>query len=51
MSDDGDGMDANRRPHGYGLAGMSRRTGKLGGSRQLRSTPGEGTTILVEVPR
>ncbi|MCX5206617.1 sensor histidine kinase [Streptomyces sp. NBC_00237] len=36
---------------GYGLAGMLRRVEQLGGTRQLTSTPGAGTTLHVEVPR
>ncbi|GAA3486522.1 sensor histidine kinase [Streptomyces cremeus] len=51
VQDDGTGMDTTRRPHGYGLVGMRRRVEQVGGSRQLHSTPGEGTTVLVEVPR
>lgn len=51
VRDDGDGIDTNCRPHGYGLVGMIRRVEQVGGSRELHSAPGEGTTILVEVPR
>jgi len=51
VRDDGDGIDATTTPHGYGLVGMSRRVERVGGSRQLHSEPGEGTTLLVEVPR
>jgi nitrate/nitrite-specific signal transduction histidine kinase len=33
-----------------GLVDMQERAGLLGGSCQLRSTPGSGTEILVEMP-
>lgn len=51
VRDDGRGMDLTARPHGYGLVGMGRRVEQVGGSRRLHSAPGEGTTVLVEVPR
>lgn len=51
VSDDGDGIDTTSKPHGYGLVGMGRRVEQVGGSRKLDTAPGEGTTLLVEVPR
>ena len=33
-----------------GLAGMYERTQLLGGSLELQSTPGKGTTLIIEVP-
>ncbi|GGR90364.1 two-component sensor histidine kinase [Streptomyces aureoverticillatus] len=51
VRDDGDGIDAGVKPHGYGLVGMRRRVEQVGGVRTLDSTPGKGTTLLVEVPR
>jgi PAS domain S-box-containing protein len=35
----------------FGLAGMSERVEALGGKLEIQSAPGEGTRILVEVPR
>lgn len=51
VRDDGKGMDLARTPHGYGLVGMGRRVEQVGGRRELNSVPGEGTIVLVEVPR
>jgi PAS domain S-box-containing protein len=33
-----------------GLAGMKERAGLLGGTLEVKSTPGKGTTLIVEVP-
>ncbi|WP_433544609.1 sensor histidine kinase (plasmid) [Streptomyces sp. CA-294286] len=54
VEDDGKGLglpSATASPGGYGLAAMSRRVEQVGGSRQLRSAPGTGTILQVEVPR
>ncbi len=51
--DDGVGFDAKILAKGkqnLGLLGMRERASLLGGSFQLRSRPGEGTRIRIEVP-
>jgi signal transduction histidine kinase len=39
----------NARDH-FGLIGMRERTARLGGHFDIRSAPGTGTELLVEVP-
>jgi signal transduction histidine kinase len=49
VKDDGvGGAAANAR--GHGLIGMRERVRLLGGRLQVRSRPGEGTTITAQVP-
>ena len=51
--DDGTGFNAQiigRDQQGLGLLGMRERTSLLGGTFQLRSNPGEGTRIRIEIP-
>jgi signal transduction histidine kinase len=47
--DDGRGFDA-RRIRGLGLVGMEERVHHLGGALRVKSQPGSGTTIAVELP-
>jgi len=49
VEDDGHGFDA-RRVRGLGLVGMEERVNHLGGSFQVRSQPGAGTKVAVELP-
>jgi signal transduction histidine kinase len=53
VSDDGAGFDPSlaEQRHGLGLGLMRQRIAELGGSFQLDSTPGEGTTVQVLLPR
>ncbi|MFL5807191.1 MAG: sensor histidine kinase [Roseiflexaceae bacterium] len=53
ITDDGRGLDptASRTRGGMGLRGMEERAAQLGGRLTVRSAPGAGTHILVEVPR
>ena len=53
--DDGVGFDPEgERPDspegGFGLRAMRQRIGQLGGSLAIESAPGEGTTLVVELP-
>jgi signal transduction histidine kinase len=51
--DDGVGFDGEIRGNdkrSLGLIGMRERASLLGGLFQLRSTPGEGTRIRIEIP-
>lgn len=50
VSDDGKGFDPGARTDGFGLIGMRERAELAGGSLELRSAPGKGTTIDAIVP-
>lgn len=51
IEDDGDGFDPEVvREGGFGLEGMRERVGLLDGRLKIESKPGEGTTIVAEVP-
>lgn len=50
ISDDGRGFDVRaRRAQSFGLVGMRERVLMLGGSLQVDSAPGEGTSLVVRV--
>jgi signal transduction histidine kinase len=48
--DDGDGFDPAASDHGTGLQGMADRLEAIGGTIQVRSGPGRGTTIEGTIP-
>lgn len=51
ISDDGQGFEVGaRRVASFGLVGMRERVLMLGGTLELDSEPGEGTTLTVRVP-
>jgi signal transduction histidine kinase len=54
VSDDGMGFDSqlalSGRHHGYGLRLMSVAVHEAGGTVQVTSTPGQGTTVTVTLP-
>jgi signal transduction histidine kinase len=50
VSDDGRGFDPERTPTGAGLQNMADRLAALGGSLELRSQPGKGTTVSGRLP-
>ena len=52
FSDDGVGMDtdAAKRAEGHGLQGMAERVGAIGGTFTVRSAPGDGCTVVAEIP-
>jgi signal transduction histidine kinase len=51
IEDDGIGFDAANTPRGAGLQNMSDRLSALGGSVEVESAPGLGTTVRGWVPR
>ena len=50
--DDGVGLDPDAIPgRGFGLDSLRARAAKLGGDLELRSAPGQGTAVMVSLPR
>jgi signal transduction histidine kinase len=49
VADNGIGLD-DEHAEGYGLRGMRSRVTQVGGTMSVSSTPGGGTTVVVEVP-
>jgi ligand-binding sensor domain-containing protein len=50
VKDDGTGFDAASATEGNGLTTMSRRARELGGRLDVVSRPGEGTSLVAELP-
>jgi len=50
VADDGAGFDSAATSYGTGLQGMADRLDAIGGSFEIRSTPGGGTTVTGRVP-
>jgi signal transduction histidine kinase len=50
VEDDGRGFDPGATPRGTGLTNIADRLGALGGTMEIRSVPGEGTTITGRIP-
>jgi len=50
VRDDGIGFDPNEARHGFGLLGMRERVALAGGTLDIRSAPGEGSSITAVVP-
>ncbi|MFF0012430.1 sensor histidine kinase [Streptomyces sp. NPDC005374] len=50
VRDDGHGFDPGAAHDGYGLAGLRARATEVGGTVRVRSAPGGGTTVTVELP-
>jgi signal transduction histidine kinase len=50
VQDDGRGFDPGTRAYGTGLQGMADRLEALGGSVRVESRPGQGTTVVGELP-
>ena len=48
--DDGIGFDAAAESDGQGLASIRRRAEKIGGTIEVESHPGQGTTVRLRVP-
>jgi signal transduction histidine kinase len=53
MEDNGRGFDAEspeRASDGFGVSGMAERARILGARYAIRSVPGKGTTVLLDIP-
>jgi signal transduction histidine kinase len=50
VADDGRGFDVNRTTRGNGLTNMEDRLDALGGTLQIASSPGNGTTLRAILP-
>ena len=50
VRDDGCGFDPDSVTGGYGLAGLRARATEVGGTAQVGSAPGDGTTVTVHLP-
>ncbi len=50
ISDNGKGFDAIAMDRGLGLVGIRERVGLLNGSFNLKTAPGAGTQLLIEIP-
>jgi signal transduction histidine kinase len=50
VRDDGCGFDPRAVTWGYGLAGLRARATEVGGTAEVRSAPGDGTTVTVRLP-
>lgn len=51
VRDDGAGFDPETTPRGHGLALMAQRVEMARGRLAVRSAPGQGTTVTMEIPR
>jgi signal transduction histidine kinase len=51
IEDDGVGFDPDAGVLGFGLLGMTERAHVLGANLEIRSRPGNGTTIALRLPR
>jgi signal transduction histidine kinase len=49
IEDDGRGFDASATRRGTGLQGMADRVDAIGGTLDVRSTPGQGTRVQGEI--
>jgi len=50
VTDDGAGFDPHSRGYGTGLQGMADRLQAHGGTLDVRSAPGAGTTVTGRLP-
>ncbi|HSO99030.1 MAG TPA: GAF domain-containing protein [Solirubrobacteraceae bacterium] len=50
VRDDGDGFDVGMKTDGFGLLGMHERAQLVGGTLEIQSSPGGGTTVTARFP-
>ena len=50
VTDEGRGFDTASQGTGFGLAGIRERAGLLGGTAEIASAPGQGTTVTARLP-
>ena len=50
VKDDGSGFPPGARPHGMGMANIAARASEVGGTFEVLSQPGSGTTVRFSVP-
>ncbi len=50
MTDDGRGFDLAAESDGFGFVDMRERLALVGGVLELRSAPGDGTTVTARIP-
>jgi two-component system, NarL family, sensor kinase len=50
IGDDGSGFDTRARTDGFGIEGMRERASVIGGRLVVKSRPGHGTRLVVDVP-
>jgi signal transduction histidine kinase len=50
VRDDGSGFDPKAATEGFGVAGMRERADMLGGNISVQSSPGNGTTVSLQLP-
>jgi|GEM_PF-2314923 len=50
VCDDGVGFDPSKSSAGWGVNNMKQRAQEMGGRMDLKSTPGEGTSIVLRLP-
>jgi signal transduction histidine kinase len=51
LRDDGRGFEPKANSDGFGLLGIRERVEAMGGQVTVRSAPGEGTSIVLTLPR
>ena len=50
VEDDGVGFSSEASPQGFGLLALRERLSQMGGSLDIASIPGGGTTVVASVP-
>jgi len=50
VTDEGRGFDTASQATGFGLVGIRERAGLLGGTAEIASAPGQGTTVTARLP-
>ena len=50
IEDNGLGFDLNTTNFGFGLTNIEKRMGNINGELIIDSTPGNGTTIILNIP-